>query len=145
MPLYFESVGLTALAETDEAFDGLVANVVSEGKAIVGYYGLPYLNRHMGQPQFICRTGRDEESGKLKITGIDLHCEGYHSWRVRINEEIKEGLDDDPLGKILLIEPVGHRTMAIVHVVNADVLPSYMRGEVIEVQPIAFATEVHYY
>ena len=147
MPERLADLGLGTLCEDEEAFMGLVTHVVQEGVPIAGYYDLPYMDLHLGSAQMIVRTERTEgEDGKrvLRPSGFDTHCAGYCVWKVRILDTLKAE-DDDPLLKKLLVERPNGQSMATVYVVNADVLPSYRRGEVIDLQTIAFPRYLRYF
>jgi hypothetical protein len=43
-----ECLGLDFLTEDKETFGNFLGAVCAEGKAILGYYGIPYLNREYG-------------------------------------------------------------------------------------------------
>lgn len=51
--------------------------------------------------------------------------------------------DEYQTSRQLLLQ--GEKNMAVVNVVNADVLPSFSEGERIRLQMIAFALDIHYY
>ena len=144
MPTFLKNLGLEVFAEDEEIYSKLVGHVLSEGKAITGYTGLPYINHHLGWAQLIARVNQMEDK-KLAFTGLDTHCAGICFWDVRISSIIKDLDNDDPLSKVLVVKGMDGRSMAAVHVVNADVLPSFAEDEVIRLQMIAFPEEISYY
>lgn len=65
MPLYLENLNLGFFRESEDAFGSLMGLTASEGKGIVGYYNLPYLNKHLGSAQIVLRTGFREQAMRL--------------------------------------------------------------------------------
>ncbi|MBQ4089306.1 MAG: hypothetical protein IJC56_05420 [Clostridia bacterium] len=144
MPNFINSLGLDFLTDTEESSHGLLAVVAAEGKAITGYYGLPYLNHELGWAQFIENTSR-MENGNLQFESFHTHCCGICEWDVRIVDVICDDSETDLLAKKLLIKtPDGHGA-AITHVINADVLPSYEKDAIIRLQMIAIAQYIEYF
>ena len=91
MPLYLENLNLGFFRESEDAFGSLMGLTASEGKGIVGYYNLPYLNKHLGSAQIVLRTGFREQSDEvdgrcLQGEGIDTHTAGRRVWEVRVHE-----------------------------------------------------------
>lgn len=146
MANFIENLGLEFLTEDEDstrAFAGLIA---TEGKGITGYYGAPYLNKHFGDAQFIMRTWQSEEENRLEMTGIDTHCAGSCVWNVRVSGV---NLDPDDAEKtqkrIVATKPYTNGGLAPINIVNADVLPSYMKDEIIKLQMIAFPVAFDYF
>ena len=73
---FIENLGLGFLVDDEENAQLLSAIISEQGKAIKGYYGLPYLNKHFGDAQFIMRTRWNDEEKRLEVSGIDTHCAG---------------------------------------------------------------------
>ena len=146
MPQYWENLGLECLIEDDKTFNNLVAYSVQNAKAITGYYGLPYLNQHYGDVQVVIRTDPGESGEGLVISGLDTHASGNAVWDVRLREV---NIDPDDAGKLtrrVLVEgPDGGGGMAVIDIINADVLPSFMDGDLVRLQLVAFPEYVEYY
>ena len=74
MAMFLENVGLGSLKE--DAFFGLMSMVAEQGKGIIGYSGLPYLNLHLGDVQIVARTEHREGENAFDIVGADTHVAG---------------------------------------------------------------------
>ena len=144
MPNYLNALGLGFLNEDEywETRMGLVFHTLKKGKAIVGYYGLPYLNCNYGRVQFVVRTRR-KENGDLALSGFDTHCAGRSVWDARIVQDLTEG--GDPLSRRLLLKGGDESDIFIADVVNADVLPSFSKDEAVRLQMIAYTNEIRFF
>ena len=142
---YIENFGLEYLMETEEDTISLCRAVCAKGKAIVGYYGLPYINCQFGWPQLIVRLERNEEDG-YAVAGMDTHMCGVTKWTFRVNHSYKASEQDDPLTRRVMVSKTTDGTgLAMITLVNADVLPSYLEGDEITAQMIAFPVHINYY
>lgn len=144
MPEFLHNLGLEVFTEDEDTYRKLVGHVLSQGKAIYGYFGLPYINHHLGWAQMIARIGPVVE-GKYQFNALDTHCAGICYWDVRISSVMKDPDNDDPLSKVLVVKGMDGKSLAAVHIVNADVLPSFAEDEVIRLQMIAFPEDISYY
>lgn len=144
MPVFLKNLGLDVFTENEDSYRGLIAHTLASGKTITGYYGMPYANHHLGWAQMIARVNRTED-GTFHFTGLDTHCAGICYWDVRIVSVMEDKDNPDPLSKVLMVRGLDGMGIAGVHVVNADVLPSFASDEVIHLQMIAFPVEVGYY
>ncbi len=143
MPNFLDNFGLESFNEDEDSLMGLLGHVVKEGKGINGYYGIPYLNTHLGDVQVIARIKRNNE-GNYECCGFDTHCKGRSVWDVRIVDELNP-LDDDPLCKRLFLKSVDGDCPFIANIVNADVLPSFSKDEIIKLQMIAFSDKINFF
>ena len=145
MSNYLENLGLEFMMD-DECVNGFIGTVAQEGKGITGYYGLPYINKHFGDAQIILNTEFiSEEEKKLDITAIDTHCRGRCVWEVRMTGMDLTSKKAPKTQKRFVVSRPAGGGMAVVNVVNADVLPSYASGELVKMQVIAFARDVNYF
>ena len=78
MPMFLENFGIGFFREDEETFNGLLAYLTQNGKAIKGYYGQPSLFNKQGDIDMYIKTA--EEDGKLVVAGLDTHCTGPHVW-----------------------------------------------------------------
>ena len=143
MPNFLRNFGLETFEESEDTMRGLIGHVIQEGKGITGYYGIPYLNKHLGDVQMIARLEKNDE-GKYAFRGLDTHCAGRSVWEVRIVDELN-ALDDDPLSKRLLVKGLDGGSPFIASIVNADVLPSFSEDEVLKLQMIAYTEKINFY
>ena len=143
---YIENFGLDFLSNTKDDLMSLCKAVCSMGRAINGYYNLPYLNHEFGWPQFIVRPAPLDEENKLEIRGIDTHLSGVTEWTFGIHSQCRSIPKDDPLSRQVLAYKTSDGSGAvIINLVNADVLPSFLPGDEITAQMAGFPLDIHYY
>lgn len=150
MPLYLENLNMGFFRESEESYGSLMGIAASEGKSIYGYYNLPYLNKHFGSIQIILRTGYREQSDEvdgrcIQGEGLDTHVSGRSVWEVRVHEMNINKKDSDLLEKRVVVTRMDGEGMAVVNLVNADVLPSFMKDDIIKMQMVAFPDLIEYY
>lgn len=140
-----ENLGFDFVMESEENYMGFLAKVCEEGKAITGYYGYPYLNLEYGDSQFVVRTQMKEEE-KLEVVGMDTHVPGRAIWEVLLSGVDFQPKDADPLSRRVVVKRASDGGgMAVVNLINADVLPSFLENEKVKMQMIAFPEMIHYY
>lgn len=143
MAAFLENHGMDEIFDDEDSLMGLVGYAVQEGKAILGYYHLPYLNKHMGHMQVIVRTAKDEKgNGNLRTDGFDTHNTGRCVWTVKTSAVSMERHDRSPLSKRIVVSDTEGEGMIVVNVVNADVLPTYREGEIIKLQMIGYPRSI---
>lgn len=146
MASFIENLGLGFLIENEESAMGLASIIAEQGKAINGYYGLPYINKHFGDIQFIMRTRWNSDTDRFEMSGIDTHCAGSCVWTVRVSGINLTPDDADKTEKrIVAAKPYANSGLAPINIVNADVLPSYLKDEIIKLQVIAFPVDFDYF
>lgn len=150
MPIYLENLNMEFFRESEDRYNSLIGIAASEGKGIYGYYGFPYLNKHLGSIQIVLRTGYREPSeefeGKcFQVEGMDTHTSGRSVWEVRIHGMNIGRKDADLLEKRIAVTRMDGGGIAVVNLVNADVLPSFMKDDVIRMQMVAFPDLIEYY
>ncbi len=146
MSNFIECLGLGFLTETEEQVRKLWRYIAQEGEEIYGYYGLPYLNCHFGDAQLILRTLRNDGEKKIEIVGMDTHSSGNCVWDVRIcGMNIPRKGADIMERRCVVLRSDDGGGMAVINIVNADVLPSFDEGEKIRLQMAAFPHVVEYF
>ena len=156
----FENFNLGFLGEDEENYVVLMAGVSIEGAKIVGYYGLPYYNRHFGQVQMVVKTEpfEDElaieeiekvENKKINrattFAGLDTHASGNAIWDVVMDGFNIDREDRCLLDKRVVVKRPDGQGVAVVNLINADVLPSFLEGDKIKIQMIALPMLIEYY
>ena len=143
---YLEKLGMDFFRESEESVRSLISYVISEGKAIVGYYGHPYINCHFKDAQIIARTKRDDEAKRIEFLGMDTHSAGNCVWEVQIGTMDIDRKDKDILERRCAVRRrEDHGGIAVVNIVNADVLPSFEEGENLTLQMVAFPEFIEYF
>ncbi len=139
-----ESYGLEFFEEDEETMMGLAGYIISNGKAFSSYYGAPYFYMPVGILEFW--AGTEKEEGKLQFNRFHTHCSGRILW-----EMICSDIDLSPKSypeneRILMLNrSTGEGGMLPIDIFNVDVLPSWLKGDRIELQIVAPCLEVNYY
>lgn len=145
MPLFLENFDLEFLRESEETFAGLLRDVAQNGKAIVGYHA-PYINLHYGDVQMILRTKISEEKHSLEILDVDSHASGNAVWEARLSDiEINRKAADLLERRVVIKRVDGSGGMAVVSLVNADVLPSFLEDDLVKMQIVGFPELIQYF
>lgn len=147
MANFIENFGLDFLTKTEDDTAKLISVLAQEGKAILGYYGFPYLNKRYGDAQFIVRTRLDHEKKQPEVTGLDTHSSGRCIWNARLAAaaDVTPKNADVTERRCILARQEDGNGMAIVNIVNADVLPSFLPDDPIALQMIAFPVSIEYF
>ena len=140
--------GLGFLAKDEESIVKLFNFINSDGKIIVGYGGGYYTNQNYGDVQLILRNVIREDTKSIEIMGLDTHSVGNSIWDMRVSLGTINSEDEEKdISKCLcMLKKADDGTGIIVtHIVNANVLPSYLEDDYIRLQMIALAVDTHYY
>lgn len=145
MPAFLENFGLDFLAEDMNALKGFMGHVAQEGKEIIGYYGCPQFFMNMGDVDIYIKT-RWDENDQLTITGMDTHCCGNIVWAMR-NTGMSLTPEDALCTERLYMFELNKDESGIIpiHLVNGDILPSFLKGDIVEMQVCALPLEINYY
>ena len=147
MASFFDNLGLRILIDTDDDMSKMVRRIMDDGVIIPAYgYGY-YVNLSLGDVQLIARCIINHENENIEIVGIDTHCKGECTWRIRVSSigEITSN-DSDMLKRVVALSNNNAAGELIVsHIVNANALPSYLPDDEISLQMVAFAKSLHYY
>ena len=138
-----ENLGLGFLVENDY-IDGLIGQIVREGKPIPNYHQLPHFFAYYGDSEYWVGT-KATEDGRYTVNDFNTHCCGQCIW-----EMVSTGIDVSPedlhpMKRRVLLRKEDGEGMIPVEIINADVLPSLLEGERVKLQMIAFPVDFHYY
>ena len=138
MSLNMECFGLQDLIRYEDETLSFLKTATETGKYIRAYTGF-YCNKHYEALQIIVSGRIDSKTGSWETMSTHSHCAGNGMWRCRVIKEITPE-DSSDLDMRLLIEPVsGVKSFTVLDVMNADILPSFAPGEIIDLQMIAKA------
>lgn len=144
MSLSMECYGLQHMIDDEEQIRALLFLTAQTGKKIPAYSGL-YCNKYYKSLQIVVGEIINHETKSLEIQSGHTHNAGNSFWKCRVIQEINPEEYGD-LDMRLLVEPIsGHRSMTVIDVINADILPSYAPGEIIDLQVIAKARSATFY
>ena len=144
MSMSTDCMDLQYLVENEKASRELLRMAEEKGRQVPAYSGV-YCNLHFNSVQVIAGGVMDPETGTLDLRTGHVHNAGTSLWRCRVLRDITpEGSSE--LDRRLLVEPVsGRKDFTVVDVMNADILPSYAPGEVIEMQTVAKTHKVLFF
>lgn len=138
----FENLDLGEIIDDDDMMRGLLGMIVSEGKLIKGYYNAPYIWKTFKCAEISARLAWEED--KYAITGIDTHCSGNKVWDVNVQSDITNTNSEPGERKVLVTNSEKHG-LAVVNLVNADVLPSFLEGDHIKMQVVGLAEFIEFF
>ena len=145
MANFIENFGLGDLTLTEEDTIKFLGYIAKQGKLLVGYKGT-YINHNLGNAQFILRTALNEEENRFEVIGVDTHSTGKCIWECRIFGDDPTPSSFGPLQRRCLLVPQDSREgMTIINIVNSEVLPSYLEGDIIKLQVVAFPVLINYF
>ena len=143
MPNCIDCYGLEMLMEDNNVIDNFLIDIINNGKPIVGYYdNIIYFNKHFGKAQMIVSVSIDKENKELQIEKFDTHCAGRSCWQTRIVDSIEK---QNRLNRMLIVEKMDGAGIAVVNIVNSEVLPSYAPDEVIKMQVVGLPLHINFY
>ena len=156
---FFDQFGLDYIKESEETEMGIISYIASNGEAISGYLGLPYINHHLGDVQVVLHTERkgylaqeadeeieDDDKDTLNMTNIDTHVRGDCVWNLRctgINLTPKEAPRTER--RYLFTGAEEHTGSFPVNIVNADVMPSFLEDDIMKIQAAGYAEVIEYF
>lgn len=145
MPNFIENLGLGFIYDDDETTTNFLGHLIQNGKAVNGYYGWPNIFNGMGNIDFYVKTKMNDD-GKLEVVGLDTHCCGPNVWKMR-----HTGIDITPKnslptsGVFMFKNHTDGVGMVPIHIINADILPSFLEDDVVSMQMCAFPLDIKYY
>lgn len=143
---YLNNFALEGFLEDEGSLSTLVGMALNDGKEIVGYYGLPYINAHYGEVQLIVQTDYIEDREQLSAVRLDEHSSGDCVWNVKVSGMDIDLSEGDRLCKRVAVTRADDEDgLATIYVVNADVIPSYSEGDIVKMQVIALPNIIEYY
>lgn len=145
MPNLLENFGIEFLAENDDTMANFVGYLVQNAKVCNSYNGAPYLFTPTGAAEFWLRTQKGDDGG-FEIVGIDSHCCSLNCWKMICSSiELSEDYDD-PMSRLVVFNGADDGAgMLPIIVINYDVLPSLMEGDLVEMQVAALPFGIKYY
>jgi hypothetical protein len=143
---FLENLGLGELAKTEDDIVRLFSIVAQEGIPLIGYDNTIYMNYHLGDAQLIAREIINDTDERIEVVGMDTHSRGSCVWDVRLSEIDVTPKDADAAQRICVLKRAEDGSgMAVAHIVNADVLPSFLEDDFVKLQMIGFGVDFHYF
>ena len=137
--------GLGFIYDEEETTRNFFGHLIQNGKVINGYYGWPNLFNSMGDIDFYVKTKKNDE-GNLEVVGLDTHCCGRNVWELRNTGMDITPKDSLPTERLFMFKNHADGSgMLPIHIINADVLPSFLEDDVVKMQMCAFPLGITYY
>lgn len=145
MPFMYSNFGLDDLFENERVMSMFLQHLASEGKSISGYYESPNIFSKNGDIDFYFKTSKSDDK-EMNLEGIDLHCSGRNVWEM-INLDIDITPNDafKTERTFMFANKETESGMIPINIINADVLPSFLEGDIVKMQMCALPYEINYY
>lgn len=145
MPNFIENLGLGFIYDEEETTRNFLGHLIQNGKVINGYYEWPNLFNSMGDIDFYVKTKKNDESN-LEVVGLDTHCCGRNVWELRNTGMDITPKDSLPTERLYMFKNHADGSgMLPIHIINADVLPSFLEDDIVSMQMCAFPLDINYY
>ena len=141
MATAFANFGLTDLVAKPEDALRLATLAAVDGTKIRGYGGV-YFQYRMGDAIALVRTAMNYDTNESDLLGMDTHAVSQCVWDCTIAQDVTPA-HFDPLERRLLVAS-DKGGLALVDLVNADVLPAFYPGTPIRLNMAAFPQWVDY-
>jgi hypothetical protein len=146
MANFLYNLGLGSFMESDEDMNSLLALIVTEGEILSGYGNTAYINYHFGGAQLIARMITKESGQGGEIVGLDTHGSGKCVWEVRLSSININPKDADETQRVCVLKRVEDGSgMVVAHIVNANVLPSFLEDDIVKLQMIGFGVVINFF
>ncbi|MBQ6174856.1 MAG: hypothetical protein IJK28_09550 [Clostridia bacterium] len=139
-----ESIGIEP---TEEIGNALVGIGIQEGKVFPAYTkGYTYINHWFKNLQLSIHIKKPHDGQNAEVVGTSMQISGDKSYRLRVIHTLNSLDPDDPLERRILANCADEdKSLFVLDVVNADILPCWKEDTVITLQMIAKALSLHVY
>ncbi len=147
MPNFLRNYGLEFFEDDVEATMGLMAYIARNGKILNGYYNCPTIFGRLGDIDIFVKT--KNENNTLTVVGFDTHCGNHCIWKMKYNGIDITPNDSLPTEKLLMFTTSNDDDefggLVPIHILNADVLPSFLENDIFSIQMVALPLSISYY
>lgn len=147
MPNFYENFGLNFIVDDDEFLNSFISYCFQQGSPIIGYYDIPYMVKSLGNVDIFLKT-KHKADRDFSFSGWHTHCSGPRStvWKMRLTDINITPKDALPTDRIYMFRDYEkNQGFVPIHMINADILPSFMENDVVEMQMCALPLEINYY
>lgn len=144
MPVVLKAIDLDDIFD-EEMVCGWIGDSVQNGRPLVGYSKNIYMHKEYGEAEIYSNIVINEEEKNLEVEGFDIQVSGSCVWKVHYSDVALEEQTVDNMTRMALVKNTESGGFTIMHIINADILPSFLENDVIEVQVCAYAEDVNYY
>ncbi|MGN0475841.1 MAG: hypothetical protein ACI4HM_00730, partial [Ruminococcus sp.] len=145
MSKFYEILGIDELMSTEKGVLDMMSYVSENGKVIPGYSKDVSIFYSAGNADLFVSAILDEENKRFEAEDFDTHFSNKIVWNVCIEGDITPK-DFPKMHKRLIVSKAEDRSsIAVINALNADVLPSFIKGEVIQLQVCGFGLNIDFY
>lgn len=145
MPVELNAIDLENVFEDDELLFNWVRHAAQEGRVFCGYSGNIYSHATYGHAEIYSCLTINEEEKRVEIERFDIHVSGPCVWKVLYSEMITKDETPYNMARLCAVKNADSGGFTIIHLINTDVLPSFLEDDEVEAQVVAFAHSVNYY
>lgn len=143
MGLFFRNFGVEF--HDQDQYNGMIQNAVSNGRSLCTYnIGERYINYEYGRIQLSFRVV--DRNGCDVVASTDMQGSSNSIWTVRVSNPCMSDRDYNRSVRKIWIKHIDDgRGMAVVNVINPDILPSYAVDEILTLQISALPISIEYF
>jgi len=144
MPVLLRSMDLDEIFD-EENISGWVADSAQNGRVFYGYSGNAYIHCEYDAAELYSIIIKDKAEQKNELVSFDIQVSGSCVWNLRYSEiALKNDIPYD-MTRLAVVKHPESGGFTVMHLLNADILPSFLEDDEIAAQVVAFAVNVHYY
>ncbi|MCR5836745.1 MAG: hypothetical protein K6G88_09580 [Lachnospiraceae bacterium] len=147
MANFFSNYGLDFLDNNEQELTSLIQSAIKNGNSFKGYGGYNYICKDFGDMELIVHTKENPSTGNFDFLDCDTHGMTDCVWNVKLNHVGNISLEDQlPSRKICMVKNADTGIgCAIIHIMNSDILPSYLPDDLLSLQMVGYPSSIHYY
>ena len=144
----FKNYGLGFLTDEkySDTFEKLIGYTIQEGKTRVGYSGVLYTYKNIGDFELWVTGILNLPEKEVRIESIDTHCSSFCVWDMTYTGMDLTTRAEEGFKGVWMVEPKsGNGGMLPVEIIDADILPGLCKGDSFKAQIIAQPLSINYY
>jgi len=147
MAKFFSNYGLDFLDNDDKELNSIIESAVKYGTGFTGYGGYNYICKDFGDMEVIVHTKETPSGSVPEVIDCDTHGMTSCVWNVKLNHVGNLSIENQlPSQQICMVKNADTGIgCAIIHVMNSDILPSYLPDDLLSLQMVGYPSVIHYY
>ena len=144
MPQHFMNFGLNAFKD-EKTFLQLLGFINEQGQTFVGYK-CKYIYKSIGQAEMIATVEHSVKDDNFQLIGFNNHLIGSCIWKLKVSapEILRSSKQDDPYSYVVCFKGLDGHGLLPINIIHADVVPSFLENDVVDLQVAAFPYEISY-
>ncbi len=145
MPMELKAIDLDFLTDDDDSMIKWAEKSFAEGRKFPAYGDNFYSHAEYGALDLFLCIISNEEKKLWEVERFDFQVCGQNVWNMRCSDiELKRECACD-MTRLAVVKNTHNGGFTVMHLLNAEILPSYLEDEEIKAQVTAFALEIDYY